>query len=176
VLSLVTRVTVFGRGASPGSSFAVMVVPHGGRAGQPASIRTHGGSGELRLSFFMRYRVVDVRRIQDGFAVQAIAYDIGILDRVGRELVAFHWEPDGIGTVRTPHAHLSAAAPIILPQRPGSPVAQTKTHLARLHLPTGPIAVEDVVELLIRDLAAVPRRPDWQHVLDEQRTPTVFES
>ena len=121
------------------------------------------------VDFSLHYWVRVVPGDRPGFVARTGSYDHSILDRDGRELVAFHWEPDGIGTVCTPHVHLSAAAAIVLPQRTGSPLTQAKTHLGRLHLPSGPIGVEDVVELLIRDFAAVPLRPDWQRVLDDNR-------
>ena len=59
--------------------------------------------------------------------------------------------------------------PVVLPQRPGSPLVQTEAHLGRLHPPTGPIVIEDVVDLLVRDFAAVPVRPDWQDELAANR-------
>ena len=109
--SLVARVVVVGRGVAPGRSFAVLFVAHGGQAGHPATVLTHGGDGELLLRLDMRHRIENVGRAGRGFTARTIAYDNTILDRDGREIVAFHWEPDGIGTVRTPHVHLSVAAP-----------------------------------------------------------------
>ncbi len=139
------------------------------RDAEMALVHTHGGAGEFLLRIFLTYRVEARLGSSDRYTASAASYAFSIHDRSRREIVAFHRAPDGIGTVRTPHAHLSAAAPIVLPQRPGSPLAQTKAHLGRLHLPTGLIAVEDVVELLIRDFAAVPLRPDWREVLDHNR-------
>ncbi len=48
-------------------------------------------------------------------------------------------------------------------------MAKLKTYLNRLHLPTGRILVEDVVELLIRVFAAVPLVDDWEAILAENR-------
>lgn len=61
---------------------------------------------------------------------------------------------------------MPAAAPIVLPQRAGSPLTGQKTHLGNLHLPTGGIGIEDVVGLLIRDFAVDPLRADWERIVD----------
>jgi hypothetical protein len=61
------------------------------------------------------------------------------------------------------------AESVALEQRPGSPRAGAKTHLGKVHFPTARSFLEDIAELLIRDFAVVPARPDWQAVLQENR-------
>jgi hypothetical protein len=134
-------------------------------------LRTHGGSGELVFQFVQRYSVV----FQPN-ALQRAPYDIWtsyyqyrILDRNDREIVVYHWEPEGRSPVVTPHLHLSAAGSVILPQSSDSPIANAKTHLNKLHLPTGPIGLGEIVELLIRDFAVVPLESGWSEILSESK-------
>jgi hypothetical protein len=62
-----------------------------------------------------------------------------------------------------------AAAPLVLPQRPNSAMARRPTYLNQLHLLTGRIVIEDIVEVLIREFAVVPLRTDWERILDDGR-------
>lgn len=170
-LACIVRGTAIASGARPDRRNTVLHVSEGQDSERPARIRTHGGEGELLFRFAHAYRVVQLPEVSDRnrYAVRTASYRYDILDRDEGEVVVFHWEPEGRGSVRTPHLHLSAAAPIVLPQHPGSRIADRKTHLNRLHLPTGQILVEDVVELLIRDFRAVPLRADWAAVLARSR-------
>ena len=88
-----------------------------------------------------------------------------LLDREERELVVYHWHPKGVSTVRSPHLHFAGAPPLVLPPGPGE---QQSHQLAinRAHFPTGRIAIEAFIELLIRDFGIEPKRSDWQAALD----------
>jgi hypothetical protein len=57
---------------------------------------------------------------------------------------AFHWHPDGKSDVTWPHLH-------VYEER-------------KLHVPTGRVAIEQIVRLAI-DLGAPPIRDDWEDVL-----------
>src|SRR5207253_9093271 len=59
--------------------------------------------------------------------------------------------------VRFPHLHLYAA------EHPKAP------RLARWHVPTARIALEDVLGLILRDLKAKPRESRWWAVLRETK-------
>ena len=142
--------------------------------GQPrdtALLTTHGGIGDLRLHFAHLYRVVQVpgSALGNRFAVQTTFYQYRILDFDLNEIVVYDWAPEGFGPIRSPHLHVSAAGSIILKQRSGSPLENQKTFLGSLHLPTGRIEVEDIVELLIREFQVVPHRADWEDVLAANR-------
>jgi hypothetical protein len=39
--------------------------------------------------------------------------------------------------------------------------------LAKVHLPTGPVGLEEVVALAIAELGTEPLRDDWQRLIDE---------
>jgi hypothetical protein len=94
-------------------------------------------------------------------------YAFAVLDLSGEELFAYHWHPEGVSHVTTPHLHFSGALPISLPIRPGSPEA-TELWLGHAHFPTRRIELSEFVRFLIRDFNVEPRRPDWQLVLAEQ--------
>jgi hypothetical protein len=76
-----------------------------------------------------------------------------------REILAYHWHPDGSSWMRTPHAHLSSRIPAI-PVSGGDAIA-----LADMHLPTGFVTVAEIVRLSIVEFRVVPRRDDWEAVL-----------
>lgn len=166
------RGTAIASGAEQDEDNAVTLFPEGQDGGDPARLRTHGGEGELLFRFAHQYRVVHVPDDLDRgpYEVSSSFYRYDVLDRDGGEVVVFHWEQEGRSPVRTPHLHLPAARPVVLPQRVNSGVAALRTYLNRLHLPTGRILVEDVIELLIREFAAVPLVADWEAILAENRT------
>lgn len=163
--------TMFGTGASVGIEESVTLFVPGQSAPNVARLRTHGGAGEIYFAFSHLYEVVAVSGAarRASFAVQTTFYQFAILDYEENEIVVYDWAPTGPSPVRTPHLHVPAAGSIVLKQRAGSPLAQRRTFLGSLHLPTGRIALEDIVVLLIREFAAVPRRSDWDEVLTANR-------
>ena len=71
----------------------------------------------------------------------------------GGEILAFHWHPEGRSSATNPHLHLGAAARVDHPA------------LAAAHIPTGRVAPQDFLRMLIEDFSVKPRRPDWDAVL-----------
>lgn len=168
-LACIVRGTAIASGAKQDEEAAVTLFPEGQDGGEPARLRTHGGEGELFFRFALQFRVVRVpdAPIGPAFEVRSSFYRYDVLDRNGGEVVVFHWEPGGRSSARTPHLHVPAARPIVLPQRADSGVSGRRTYLNRLHLPTGRLLVEDVVGFLIRDFAVVPLVAEWESVLAE---------
>lgn len=140
-----------------------------------ARLATHGGIGELHFAFAHQYRVVrrPMSQARTTFAVSTSFYQYRALDREESEILIYDWAPNGPSPVRTPHLHVPAAGSIILAQRTDSPLAHKRTFLGSLHLPTGQIVLEDIVELLIREFQVVPRHPDWEEVLAAGRAATT---
>ena len=144
---------------------------HGQTRSNRVRLRTHSGAGEIILWFAHKYTVAfqpDVIR-RSPFEVRTSYYLYRILDRDEREIVVYHWEPDGPSSFVVPHLHVSAASPVILPQPEGSRLAGSKTFLNKLHLPTGRIGAEEVIELLVADFSVDPLIPSWKEVLSESR-------
>lgn len=114
---------------------------------------------ELTLTVALRYRIV-----QEGttrWTARVTGYHYELQNRDGRELVTYHWHPQGAGPVTWPHIHLGPA------------VGDLWRPVTRAHFPTGQVSVEDIVRLAIREFGATPRRDDWDAVL--QRTQAAHE-
>jgi hypothetical protein len=91
-------------------------------------------------------------------------YLYAVKDLDGRELFAYHWHPVGLSSIRDPHMHVSSAQPVVLPTRPGSPLAPALV-FSRIHFPTHQMKISDLVKFLITELGVGPRRPGWESVL-----------
>jgi hypothetical protein len=124
---------------------------------RPAPVALRGGD---RLLFSVNLQI-ELTAASDGTPASRIAaYRYHILDRDEREILAYHWHPEGASSVRFPHLHLSSAiGPMPLPH--GGVVA-----LDQMHLPTGIVPLGDVVRLLLVEFGVTPRRKDWEAVLD----------
>jgi hypothetical protein len=80
-------------------------------------------------------------------------YEYRLSDGDDREILAYHWHPDGASQVRTPHLHLGPAAEV------------GRRALTTAHLPTGRVGLGAMVRLAIEDFAVAPIRRDWNSVL-----------
>jgi hypothetical protein len=74
------------------------------------------------------------------------------------EVVSFQWHPGDDEGIEFPHLHIGPAM-----SRRDSAVRPGRAH--RIHLPTGEVALADVVRLAIVEFGVVPRRDDWEDVL-----------
>lgn len=120
------------------------------------------------------YSVVKVsERVERGtFRIRTTSYHYHIYDFEGRELLLYHWHPRSVSDVDHPHVHVACAPRITLP-RPRTD-ERRPIDVGRLHLPTNHVLLEDVIDLLIRDLGIEPRpafrRGDaWKTVLRDNR-------
>lgn len=104
---------------------------------------------QLTLDVGEHYRV---REGSDGWEVDVVAYFYA-LARNNEDVIVYHWHPYGRSSVTQPHLHVRADLEI------------GERWLGKVHLPTGPIGLEDIVELTISDLGIQPLREDWQAVL-----------
>jgi hypothetical protein len=77
-----------------------------------------------------------------------------VLDVDERPIVSFHWHPIDSGRVGWPHLHAYGT--------------NQSVELHKLHPPTGMVTAGSVVRFLIEDLDVLPRRPNWQAVIDRQ--------
>jgi hypothetical protein len=99
--------------------------------------------------------------------VRAIRYLFEIFDVAGREILLYHWHPEGASPISFPHIHAAFAQPILLSLQHGA--SERELDIAKFHLPTRLILLEDVIELLILDFAIEPSRHDWRDVLQQNR-------
>jgi hypothetical protein len=77
-----------------------------------------------------------------------------------QEVLAFHWEGHGNGDVPFAHLHLGHA------NSENSPLLGPKAHI-----PTGRVAIEDVIYFLIDELGVKPLKSDWREILSGVRQP-----
>lgn len=124
----------------------------------PARLR---GSG-LGLSIRIGYRLVEISGERRPWSVSVVAYQYKLDDRDGREILAYHWHPEGRVTV--PHVHVGA----------GTAEGRLRPDLARAHLPTGHVPLRDVLRLAIAELGVRPLRPDWDAVLRRTHEATSY--
>ena len=71
--------------------------------------------------------------------------------------MSYHWHPDGPGGATYPHLHLGLACGV--PPRPAGLIHPD------VHIPTGRVALEDLLRLAIEQLEVKPLRDDWAEVL-----------
>ncbi len=115
------------------------------------------GASQLSLAIAQHYRIVETDDPERGpWKVHTAAYWYSLGDEQGQEVLAYHWHPDGRSRITWPHLHLGHLA-----LGGGGPLT------SRAHLPTGRVAVEQVLRLAIEELRVEPRRDDWQAVLTE---------
>ncbi len=146
VLSCVTDTVIHvSRGYYPRSE------PHSAELHEnPAPIHTRLSTLQLFVAY--RYSISEVQA-RTLWNVQIVSYNFTLLDASTREIFAYHWHPVGVSTVTTPHLHLG----------PGALIGRDELRTA--HLPTGAVALADVVRFAITDFGVIPRRDDWTVVL-----------
>jgi hypothetical protein len=81
----------------------------------------------------------------------AYAYTLSESAELAEELLAWHWQPEG---GRDPHMHIGRAHPRL-------------GELGRLHVPSGRVALEQVLLFALDELGVRPAREDAREVLGE---------
>ena len=133
-----------------------------------ARLRTERGNPGLLLQVQSGYRIVRDEAQPRFYQTTAVSYLYRILDLHEREILAFHWHPEGVSPVRHPHLHLTSRVRPIEIDDPANPNRE-RGHiaLAEMHISTGPVPFEDVVRLLIEEFRVIPLRPDWEEILNQ---------
>jgi hypothetical protein len=119
------------------------------------------------------YRIIKLEDEADErgpWKVSTVKYTYVLLDELGNELLAYHWHPedplqaDGRSKVQSPHLHVpDTIEPISLGDR------FDPFPLAEMHIRTGRVLLEDVVELLIDECGVQPLKDDWRQITEENR-------
>jgi hypothetical protein len=125
----------------------------GGRA-----VALAGGVFPLGLDVRQFYQLVEnpsaPRRRR--WRVELVGYRYALTARrTEQEVLAFHWHPH-VTDKAFPHVYLEAG--LGLPR-----------DLIGIHVPTGEIALEDVIRLAIEELGVRPRLSRWRSILDQTR-------
>ena len=124
---------------------------------EPAPLRLGASLRSVALTVRVDYAIVPAA---DGFAARIRRHSYRILERDGREILAYHRHPGGASPVNHPHVHLSGRSQPF-EAKPGGAVVD----LAAMHLATGQVGIVDIVRMLIEEFGVEPRRPDWQAIL-----------
>jgi hypothetical protein len=148
-VSCVTRtVLLAGGGYYPRTS------PHVVTLGDGGPVRLSADS-HLSLSVTHHYRVVEDSEPHRGpWKVSSSGYLYSLEDGDGREIISYHWHPTERSRITSPHLHLGAGAKV------------GYSHLVTAHLPTGRIALEQILRLAITELDVQPLRADWEQILN----------
>lgn len=114
------------------------------------------GHSNRRLLFAMSYEFSvstgDIAKPANHIGISG--YSVTLTDGFENELLAYHWRPVGLSRVRTPHLHLGA-----------STVGNDAIPINETHLPTGVVALPDIVRFLIDEIGVEPNRADWKTIL-----------
>jgi hypothetical protein len=126
----------------------------------PATLRSERSPRTVRVQIRHDCAVARSADSDDGFAATTVTYDYRVLDREQNELLAYHWHPAGVSSVRHPHIHLSSQ---IRPLTLGRDDAELP--LADLHVASGVVPLAHIVRKLIEEFGVEPLRDDWAAVL-----------
>jgi hypothetical protein len=96
----------------------------------------------------------EVRQDSAGWRVEIVGY-LYAISYEGRELISYHWHPDGDSPITEPHMHV------------GANIKVGDRWLGKLHLPTGAIGLDQIVALAIVEPGAEPLRDDWERLISE---------
>jgi hypothetical protein len=131
-------------------------------ADQPHAVTLGGGDPipldaerDLALRISLQYRIVPAESPRGPFKATITAYSYIVEEQAGAELLAYQWHPDARGARPWPHLHFRAAGQV------GDPA------WSKIHFPTGRVALEEVLRLLLDEMGVHPRREDWRERLQE---------
>lgn len=113
--------------------------------------RLKAGAETFHLTVELHFRIVEDAGPRGPYRLTTIKYSYSLLDADEKEILAYHWHPDG--DVAFPHLHIGC----------GARAARIELHKA--HIPTGRIALEDLLRMAINEFGIEPRRDDWRDVL-----------
>jgi hypothetical protein len=113
-----------------------------------------GRDKRFALDLIQQYQVISGEGQRGPWKVSTVAYYYTILlAESGQEVLGYHWHPTGHSDVTYPHLHLYAGAGTL------------QHNLRKAHLPTGRIAIEDVLRLAITHFHVNPFSDNWAEIL-----------
>jgi hypothetical protein len=143
VLTCVTRVQLYVSGSADG--LQSLTTPQ-----DPVRLGTTGATADrLSLSIQHQFEIVADKTPGRGpWKVSTRGYRYQLTDDAEREIGAWHWHPARRSRHREPHLHVTGG------------------RLHGCHLPTGRTSLEEIIRLLLAELAVEPLRHDWVQVLE----------
>ena len=119
--------------------------------GNLVALRRSRGSDPIRLRVSVDFAVAASTDRSGWWEATTAGWVYDVLDSRGRLILSFHWHPSS-GRVTWPHLHAYGA--------------HDSVEMHKLHPPTGHVTLGSVVQFLIEDFGVLPRRPNWQAVLE----------
>lgn len=117
------------------------------------------GSGTgLAIEVRQQYRITETPNRYEPWQVRTVAYYYILRESGGPDIFSYQWHPAQRSPITFPHLHLGPAA------------AVGREELTKAHIPTGRVALEDFIRLLIDHLGVRPLREDWEQALEKSRT------
>jgi hypothetical protein len=114
---------------------------------------------DLYLSASMNYKIVEAAGDRGPYKVKTTAYQYILEDEDEKEILAYQWHPES--RVQFPHIHVGSSSKIA-----------GKT-FNKIHLPTGRIALEQVLRITVDELGVKPLKGEWNSILVQ--TQKLFE-
>jgi hypothetical protein len=105
-----------------------------------------------RLSLFFSQNYSLVQTVEQTWKVQTEGYFYRLDDEHSAEILSYHWHPQ-VPDEPYPHMHL----------KKGSGIGRSE--LQRAHIPTGRMAIENIVLFVVRDFGVEPLREDWEQIV-----------
>ncbi len=94
----------------------------------------------------------------DRWKVSTLKYTYAIeYAESGKEIIAFHWSREPSGPVPYPHIHCDFGG------NGGMPITR------KTHVPSGRVALEDVVFFAISELKVKPLSDEWERIIAKNR-------
>jgi hypothetical protein len=112
------------------------------------------GSGtEFSIRVSQQYRLIEAPSATRPWRVTTVAYHYTLQEAEGAEIISYQWHPGVPNSVSFPHLHIRQGAGL------------GREELQRAHLPTGRVALENFVRLLIVDFGVPPEKDNWEDEL-----------
>ena len=112
---------------------------------------------KLSLFFSQNYSINQSSTGKQEWRVKTEGYIYRLDDETGSEILSYHWHPLN-DLSQLPHLHL----------KKGSAIGRDE--LKRSHIPTGRVSIESVAEFLVKEFKVMPRYPDWNEVIERNRS------
>ena len=116
---------------------------------------------ELYLVAQQQYAVVRTPDNPRRWKVRTLKYVYELVDSQNRRILGYHWHPDDVSWVGWAHLHIGHTSPASGADTP-PPI-----DVRQAHLPTGRIALEEFLLVLIQEMGILPVRSDWYATLHQ---------
>jgi len=104
----------------------------------------------------LRYSIIRASKPPGEWVIRPDEYIYSLRNEADDEFLAYHWHPTIGSRVRHPHLHIRDVA------------LSADSPLRRVHVATGRVVLEDVIQTAIEELGVQPRKrhqQDWRRVL-----------